>query len=185
MIKAIIFDIGGVMIPDIQKLIIKEIKNKKFTGEFEKYAKDLDSGKVTLSELEKKFKHKYNQNINLRKIFIKKAQEHGLNKKVRQIVLKLKKKYKLYYLSNTIKEHYLVRKKQHVYDLFIFGIDSYKVKLRKPNPRIYKLLLRKIKLKPEECLFIDDRKKNIKGAKRLKIKAIRYTNPKKLMKDLR
>lgn len=58
----------------------------------------------------------------------------------------------------------------------IAGIDNYvvssAVKLAKPEPAIYKLLLSKYNLKPEECVFIDDRKDNVDAAKALGINGI-------------
>ncbi|MCI8440932.1 MAG: HAD family phosphatase [Provencibacterium sp.] len=45
-------------------------------------------------------------------------------------------------------------------------IISCEWKLLKPQPEIYRLLLQKFRLSPEETLFIDDRPENIEGAKR-------------------
>ena len=50
----------------------------------------------------------------------------------------------------------------------IASIDNYivssYVKLAKPEPAIFKLLLSKFNLKPQECVFIDDRKDNVDAA---------------------
>ncbi len=58
------------------------------------------------------------------------------------------------------------------------SIDNYvvssSVKLAKPEPAIYQLLLSKYNLKPEECVFIDDRKDNVDAAKALGMKGIIY-----------
>ena len=185
MIKAIIFDIGGVIVPNLGKAIKKQAKNRYFIKKFEKYSRYLDSGKYSLSKLEKMFNKKYDKKLDFKKIFLNPAKKSKINKKIVKLILKLKEYYKVIYLSNTFKEHYLIRKKQHVYDHFLFGIDSYKVKLRKPYRIIYKLALRKLNLKPEECLFIDDRKDNIKTANRLKFNTILFKNNKQLIKELK
>ncbi len=62
----------------------------------------------------------------------------------------------------------------HLYEIhwpkfkFFSIIDGYVVsaveKLCKPNPAIYKLLCERYDLKPEECLFIDDRQINVDAA---------------------
>ena len=44
------------------------------------------------------------------------------------------------------------------------GILSYKERLVKPNPEIYRLLLKRYGLKAGECVFIDDTKKNVDAA---------------------
>jgi FMN phosphatase YigB (HAD superfamily) len=41
--------------------------------------------------------------------------------------------------------------------------------MRKPNPLIYKLTLKKLKVKPSEAIFIDNQKWNILAAKKLAI----------------
>jgi|SRR3989344_4532008 len=185
MIKAIIFDIGGVIVPDLTKKVMGLAKNKNFTKNIHKYSNYLDSGKITLSKLEKIFNKKYEVNLDFRKMYLDSAKKSKINKNILKLILKLRKNYKVIYLSNTFKEHYLIRKKQHVYDNFLFGISSYKVKLRKPYRIIYKLTLRKLKLGPEECIFIDDREDNIKTAKRLKINTILFKNNKQLIKNLK
>lgn len=60
----------------------------------------------------------------------------------------------------------------------IGSIDNYvvssSVKLAKPEPAIYQLLLSKYNLNPEECVFIDDRKDNVDAAKALGMSGIVY-----------
>ena len=54
-------------------------------------------------------------------------------------------------------------------DYFFFryfdgGVVSADVKLSKPDIRIYRYILEKYDLKPEECLYIDDIEENIIGS---------------------
>ncbi|MBR4794204.1 MAG: HAD family phosphatase [Bacteroidaceae bacterium] len=51
-------------------------------------------------------------------------------------------------------------------------VVSSHVKLAKPEPAIYQLLLSKYNLNPEECVFIDDRKDNVDTAIRLGMNGI-------------
>src|SRR3989344_3982487 len=115
MIKAIIFDIGGVLVQNLDKIILNKIKNKNFKKNYYKYAKKLDSGEITLKQLQKIFTK---DKLNLYKIYIEAAKKSKIDKKVKSLVFKLNKKFKIVYLSNTFKEHYLVRKKQGVYKGF-------------------------------------------------------------------
>jgi len=55
------------------------------------------------------------------------------------------------------------------------GILSYKVKMTKPDPEIYRLLLKKYGLKASECVFLDDTLKNIRAAEAEGIKGIHFT----------
>ena len=58
------------------------------------------------------------------------------------------------------------------------SIDNYvvssAVRLAKPQPEIFRLLLSKYNLKPEECVFVDDRVDNVNAAKALGITGIVY-----------
>ena len=58
------------------------------------------------------------------------------------------------------------------------SIDKYvvpsSVKLAKPEPEIFQLLLSKYNLKADECVFIDDRKDNVNTAIRLGMSGIVY-----------
>jgi putative hydrolase of the HAD superfamily len=58
------------------------------------------------------------------------------------------------------------------------------LKVAKPNPEIYKMALDKLNIKPEECIFIDDQKKNCESAEKLGIKCIVFENPIQLKKEL-
>ena len=58
-------------------------------------------------------------------------------------------------------------------DGMVVSAKEYKVK---PDPDIYRILLERYDLKPEECVFIDDRAENIEAAKILNFNAIRFTN---------
>ncbi len=61
---------------------------------------------------------------------------------------------------------------------------SFEVGALKPETKAYLRILKKLKAKPEECLFIDDNPKNLPPAEALGIKTILFRNPAKLKKDL-
>lgn len=68
------------------------------------------------------------------------------------------------------------------------GIDNYvvssSVKLAKPEPAIYELLIRKYNLKPQECAFIDDRIDNVNAAKALGMSGIVYPGSANQLQDI-
>ncbi|MBU0535753.1 MAG: HAD-IA family hydrolase, partial [Nanoarchaeota archaeon] len=51
-------------------------------------------------------------------------------------------------------------------------------------PQIYLLVLKKIGLKPEECIFIDDRKKYTDAAEKVGINGIQFRDAEQLKKEL-
>lgn len=60
---------------------------------------------------------------------------------------------------------------------------SYKVKTIKPEKKIFKHLMEKFSIKPEESIFIDDMKANILTAKNMGFNTILYRSHKKFIQD--
>jgi len=92
-----------------------------------------------------------------------------------EIAKTLSKNYSLAILSNDVKEwsNYL-RTKFNLSRLFKIIIISGEVGYRKPDKRIYNLLLDRIQSPPSDCVFVDDRSKNLRPASEIGIKTIRF-----------
>ncbi len=58
-------------------------------------------------------------------------------------------------------------------------------KLVKPQPEIYKVLLERFKLVPEECLFVDDREINLAGAAICGMQSVAFRSAEDFEKSLR
>lgn len=82
------------------------------------------------------------------------------------------KGYKLFVLSNASDLFYSYFPRLAPLDYFDGIIVSSDYLLLKPDIKIYKLILDKFKLNPEECLFIDDRSENIRGAQKAGISGV-------------
>jgi len=193
-IKAIVFDIGGVMasennlvdhyIPLCKSLKINkkkffEIRNKYIN----KFAKGEKSGRKLITIFSKRLNipyKKFLQNwIKYKRKSIKK------NFELERIIRDLKKKeYRVASLSNAIDIHYKLGKEKGLYNVFNFNILSFKEGFSKPDIRIYKLLLNKLKMPAKEVIFIDDYQICLDGAKKLGINTILFRNNKQLVKDM-
>lgn len=87
-----------------------------------------------------------------------------------------RKDMKIYYLSNYSEGLYEKTKEQLSFiDTFDGGIFSYKEKCIKPDPEIYRRLLKRYDIKPEQAVFYDDRPENVEAAKKLGIRGILFT----------
>ena len=51
-------------------------------------------------------------------------------------------------------------------------IANYDLKIRKPSPGIYDVLIREANVKPTQMLFVDDREKNIAAANEFGIQTV-------------
>lgn len=99
--------------------------------------------------------------------------------------LQQKKSHRLLALTNWSAETW-----HHAWDQYDFlrifeGIlVSGKEQIKKPDPRIYQLLVDRYKLVPEKALFIDDSPANVKSAREFGLHAIHFTAPEKLKQEL-
>ena len=68
--------------------------------------------------------------------------------------------------------------------LFNTMIFSCEIRLCKPNPAVFVKCIRDLGLTPEECLFVDDSKVNIQGARDVGLKTIHYTTYNKFLEEI-
>jgi epoxide hydrolase-like predicted phosphatase len=200
-IKAVVFDIGGVLQLRKNKNFIKkypegvhEFVARKLNISIDTYFdsirffySDLSTEKVHQKELMKKIAD--NLDISPKKLenlyknaFIEKFK---LNQELLFFAEELRKrKYKTSILSDMeyFSKEILIPKR--ISKKFDFSIVSCDVGFKKPSSKIYKFLIKKLKLKPSEILFIDNRSWNIKGSEKLGIKGILFKNNKQLFKQL-
>jgi epoxide hydrolase-like predicted phosphatase len=128
--------------------------------------------KCSVKKLEKLFKMAY------RKHFKK-------NNELYQIAYELKKKgYRIGILSDQwylSKEALILQKDNLGFRPVMISCD---IKMRKPNPNVYKLLLKKLRLPGKKVLFIDNREWNLRPARELGINTILFENNKQLIRIL-
>ena len=99
---------------------------------------------------------------------------------------KLQKKYPLYLISNTNKLHFdHIKKNFKILRHFKKTFPSHEVGHRKPEPEIYQKVLSRIKLRPEETVFIDDMPKFVEGARAVGMHAIQFQNKAQLVRELK
>ncbi len=102
-----------------------------------------------------------------------------------EILLELKKKYKMYGLTNWSAETFPIALDRfeffHVFDGILV---SGKEKLIKPDAQIFERMMSKFNLKPENCLFIDDNLKNVEASRKFGIQTIHFISPEDLRKKL-
>jgi putative hydrolase of the HAD superfamily len=89
-----------------------------------------------------------------------------------ELLRSLRKKYRLFLLSNTNAIHYNKFQQQiylqtgsYLEDFFEQTYYSHTIKLRKPDVACYQFVIRESKLNPAETIFVDDSEVNLTGAK--------------------
>lgn len=110
----------------------------------------------------------------------------SLNEEMFSLLKKLKGNLNLIMLSNTedITINFLMKKYPNLYSIFDKLIFSYNVHMVKPNKDMFLHTLKVAKVKPENCIFVDDKVENVEAAKRLGINSFQYTTVKGLKENL-
>lgn len=92
--------------------------------------------------------------------------------------------YRLYGLTNWSNTIYRVMDKYGIFSLLDGWVISCEEHIIKPEKEIYLRLCDKYNLKPEECLFTDDRLINVEGAEAAGMKAVVFTDAASYRNDL-
>ncbi|HEU5060625.1 MAG TPA: HAD family phosphatase [Kofleriaceae bacterium] len=91
----------------------------------------------------------------------------------------------LYALTNWSRETFpIARRRFDFLQRFRGIVVSGEERAAKPDPRIYQILLERYRLDPASCLFIDDVARNAEGARAAGMQAIVYTSPGQLRREL-
>ncbi|MCX6771236.1 MAG: HAD-IA family hydrolase [Candidatus Micrarchaeota archaeon] len=75
-------------------------------------------------------------------------------------------------------------KKFGYHELFHSTLYSFEAAASKPDKKVYRMILTKLKSAPEECIFIDDHLENLVPAREMGMKTILFKNAGQLKKDL-
>lgn len=189
MIKAVVFDMGGVLLSlDIQRCInaFKEIGFEDIDNYLNIYHQqgfigDLEEGRINEDQFfEECLKHcaPGTTREDVFHCFI--GLLDGLNMPVVEILKQLRGKYDLYLLTNNNPlsrrafDNLMLENGLRSEDIFTRQFYSYELKLQKPGREIFEKVIQGIGRTPEEILFVDDAPANCKAAEALGIKTVLY-----------
>jgi glucose-1-phosphatase len=195
MIKAIIFDLGKVIVSfDFDRgferisqfcyYSIDEIREKIMTSQ------DLrlyETGKISSEDFYQRTKRTLDFTATYEQFFVAWSivflDEHIL---AEGFIAELSKKYSLVMLSDTSEAHisFLRQKLPHFkhFDEFVF---SYEVGELKPSAKMFEAAIEKASCAANECLFVDDKLANVNGAIVCGIDAIQFLTADQFMNDLK
>lgn len=99
------------------------------------------------------------------------------NQDVLEIAKKLKEDYTTAIISNHIEDWFnYLRKEYRLDEIFEKIITSFDTGFAKPQKEIFLKALDILKIKPDDCIFIDDKEKNTKTAQDIGFKTILFSN---------
>lgn len=163
-VKAVIFDIGDV------------VTRPKYGWAYKRAMRKLDGA---LSKVA-------GEDNPLRAAVIRQRRAYMLNDDVMALIQKLHSNgYLTPSITNTPSERFAWDDRLSDGRPFDGVVDSSKVGLRKPDRRIYELALRRFKLQPEECVFVDDKEENLAPAAEMGMRTVLFRNARQLKEELR
>ncbi|MFA5167205.1 MAG: HAD family phosphatase [Candidatus Omnitrophota bacterium] len=193
-IKAVIFDLGNVLVNyDVEKaakhfsavsgLSTREIWRRFFLSRFEQaYTR----GEISTRKFHRIACKVLGVSIPLATFSHYWTDIFWENPGMDRFLVRIKKHYPLYLISNTNALHFTYLKKHFkLLRHFDRKFPSHEVGARKPYLKIYRRVLRKIGLRPEETVFIDDMKNFIAGARKAGMHVIHFRGLARLKRDLK
>lgn len=195
MIKAGIFDIGGVLL-DWSNQSIFDLMHERWgisqdtiLNAWERNIHPFSKGEITEDEFLRRFYHDADvtaepaQNSVILEAFIK---NFRINEKVLAVALQMKANgYKIGLLSDTIDPHLDYLRFVKLPEAFDIGIFSNEVGYEKPSAEIYRLAIEQLDVKPEEAFFVDNLPPNAEGANKVGIHGIVFETADKLINDIK
>jgi 2-haloacid dehalogenase len=194
-IKAIIFDLGGVLIdwnPDyvFRSMFDDEEKKKHFFEQIctAEWNEEQDAGRSISEATDMLIRHHPEWKEYIEAYYGR--WEEMLGGPIHETVrifreLKEKNSYRFYALTNWSAELFPIALERYEFLHWFDGrVVSGEEKMRKPFPEFYQLLLDRFELHPGETIFIDDNLRNIKAAEKIGIRSIHFKNPEQLKAEL-
>jgi putative hydrolase of the HAD superfamily len=196
MIKAVLFDYGGVISMSQNPRTVDEMcglarmPSEPFMINYKKYRNDYDLNKLSATEYWQKvlnggntqFSHETIQNL----IRLDVESWTVINKDMLQFIINLKSKtVKKVIISNmTIETLEYMKKNFSWLELFDHLVFSCELKSSKPAGIIFHRCLELLDLEPQSCVFIDDSLENIWSAQRFGLNTIHFRNYRQFSKEM-
>jgi putative hydrolase of the HAD superfamily len=195
LIENIIFDLGNVLLnfkpaQFLERFTTDENRIKQFSSKIleNKLWLDLDRGTLSIESAREKYLANYPEEEQLINMFFSQWMEmlSPIPKNI-EVFKELKKNnYKLYALSNFIREAWKYVKRQYDFlGLFDGEVLSFEINFIKPEIQMFDHLLEKYNLIPENCVFIDDVEDNTSQAQKMNMLVIHYSKDTDLKEELK
>lgn len=186
MIKAIIFDVFGVLITDGLSLIVNKLR-KTDSEKAERIVKLVlmaSKGLIDAEASRKAVATELGLTIEGYRQLIKTSENK--NQPLLMYIKESRKNYKTAILSNVISGGLEVRfSEEELSSCFDVIISSGDTGYIKPEKEIYIMCAQKLGVETEECIFVDDRTKYCEGAVATGMQAIQFVSLEDLKKQLK
>lgn len=196
MIKAVIFDVGGVVLHVNRDMFFEQISElnglpvpmlRSLFFDTHHLERVCETGLVNSEEFFEKLKEIYN--VQISESEMTKLYTGAVFTPIHstfELIKRLKQRFIIGMLSDTGEWDFeQVFKNIEIFPLFDEIILSYKVKSMKPDSRIFEQALLQLGLKAEECVYVDNVKEYSDKSTQLGFKGVHYTGHESLISGLK
>jgi len=190
MIKVILFDVGGCYLEGSfisfvnKSRKVLDIDKELFSKKEVVFDKRLNKGEISAEECFRKYFGVPIDEKQMKKIVKFWTSTWKLSNEMKKLILRLKDNYRLAILSNSDSLNSENYTKKGWYKYFDTLIISHEIGIIKPQKEIYQIAIEKLKIRPNECLFIDDQEDCLKPAREIGMKTILFKSISQLEKEL-
>ncbi|HME87550.1 MAG TPA: HAD family phosphatase [Candidatus Nanoarchaeia archaeon] len=190
MIKAIIFDFGGVISsePSLSKFCESfakenELNKDQFKYIFLEHWVHARIGNIKTNQFWEGISAQLSISpTKLRRAFF---DYFSVKEEALEFVLKLKKKYKTAILTNSIEDWFEEIKTKYLLKRYFDAIvTSYEEKMAKPDVLLFRHTAQKLGVNPDDCLYVDDMKDNLLAAQKVGMHTIQFKDLRNLKTEL-
>jgi putative hydrolase of the HAD superfamily len=191
--ETIFFDLGRVLVDFDQDIIARRLmerSKKSFQEVLSYYSQtniiyDFESGKITPEEVLTSINECFGLALSMEEFKLLWSDIFFENREMEKIVDMLCGRYRLFIISDTNILHYeYISERFPVIHKFEEHILSYQIGVRKPHPLIFKAALKRANCIAKRAIFIDDKPKNVEGARELGITGIIHTSVDETRREL-
>nr|WP_296070298.1 HAD family phosphatase [uncultured Actinoplanes sp.] len=193
MVSVLAFDLGGVLFSDGTHAFLNYLHGA-FGVDRERAGDLLDGdlgsryreGKLTRDEFWRAFRRTLGLAAREDDLEARWIDGYRLRQETRDLIRQLAPHYGVYYLSDNVADRVAVLHRRYGFlNLFDGGVFSHEAGVRKPDARIYELLLERTQVAAGQVLFVDDKEAALEPARRLGMRTVHYRDGPQLRRDLR
>ena len=199
-VKAVIFDLGGVVISSPMQAFFEAEKrlglapnflNKVIVANGEKSAwARLERGELSMNQafftaFDQEMSDAGAPGLNSKALMQNMASSATVNQCMITAIQKLKANgFKVAALTNNWRDPQTDGFAIPLKDNFDLLVESAVEGMQKPDPRIYQICCQRLGVKPEQSIFLDDIGRNVKAARALGMQTIKVSDPLVALKEL-
>lgn len=193
MVSVLAFDLGGVLFSDGTKEFL-EYMHRSFGVDMVRAGELLNGtlgssyreGRLARDEFWSVFRRTLGLSASADDLEAIWIDGYRLNEGTRDLIQELSQSYDVYYLSDNVAERIeAVERRYQFLRLFKGGVFSHEVGVRKPNPRIYELLLERAQVEARQVLFVDDKDWALVPAAKLGMTTVLFRDSEQVRHELR